>query len=163
MKPTPILKIEDILRILEQEKVKYAVIGGLAVVLYGYVRFTRDIDLVINFSKDNVKRFLKAMTILKFKPGPPVEPMDLADKQKRTAWINEKNAKVITFYNPEQQLLQIDILLTTELAQIKTVKRKIDDLEISVIDYEDLIEMKRQSGRSFDLIDIEKLEELKKM
>jgi len=157
------LKIEDILKALEQEKVEYAVIGGLAVVLYGYVRFTKDIDLIINFSKDNVKRFVNAMTLLKFKPGPPIEPMDLANEHKRKEWIQEKNAKVITFYNPEQQLLQIDVLLTIKLAQIKTVKKKIDDLEISVIEYEELIKMKRQAGRPFDLIDIEKLEELKKV
>ncbi len=157
------MKIEDILKALEQEKVEYAVIGGLAVVLYGYVRFTKDIDLVIDFSKGNVKRFMKAMTLLKFKPGPPIEPMHLANEHKRKEWIQEKNAKVITFYNPEQQLLQIDVLLTTELAQIKTVKKKIDDLEISVIEYEDLIKMKRQAGRPFDLMDIEKLEELKKI
>jgi hypothetical protein len=157
------LKIEDILKALEQEEVEYAVIGGLAVVLYGYVRFTKDIDLIINFSKDNVKRFVNAMTLLKFKPGPPIEPMDLANEDKRKEWIQEKNAKVITFYNPEQQLLQIDVLLTIELAQTKTVKKKIDDLEIPVIEYEELIKMKRQTGRPFDLIDIEKLEELRKV
>lgn len=34
--------------------------------------------------------------------------------------------------------------------------------EISVIDYEDLIKMKKATGRLTDLIDIEKLQELKK-
>lgn len=79
--------------------------------LYGYIRFTNDIDLVIDFAKDNVSKFIKAMRILNFRPGPPIEPFDIADENKRNEWINEKNAKVITFYNPDCPLLQIDILL----------------------------------------------------
>ncbi len=156
------MKIEDILRSLEEENVNYAVIGGVAVVLYGYVRFTKDIDLVIDFSKENIERFAKAMEKLNFKIGPPVEMIDIAREEKRREWINEKNAKVITLYNPEDQLLQIDILLTLDLSKIKTVRKKIDDFEISVIDYEDLIKTKKQTGRTVDLIDVEKLEELRK-
>ena len=125
------MKIEDILRSLEQEKVKYAVVGGVAVVIYGYVRFTKDIDLVIDFTKENIERFAKAMERLNFKPGPPIEIIDIANEDKRKEWISEKNAKVITFYNPDYPLIQIDILLTTDLSQIKIVRKMIDDFEIS--------------------------------
>ncbi len=156
------MKIEDVLQSLERYKVKYAIVGGVAVVLYGYVRFTKDIDLIIDFSRKNVKRFIQAMKLLKFKPGPPIDPMELADARKRNKWIREKNARVITFYNPDQQLLQIDILLTVDFSEIKAVRKKIDDFETSVIAYKDLIKMKKQSGRTLDLSDIEKLQELRK-
>lgn len=155
------MKIQDIIKVLNDQGVAYAVIGGVAVVLYGYVRFTKDIDLIIDFSETNVRRFIKALSLLQFQPGAPVNPMDIADAGKREEWIQEKNARVVTFYNPDSQLLQIDVLLTKSLSDVKTMKHKVDDLEVSVVDYEDLITMKKESGRPTDLIDVEKLEEIK--
>ena len=155
------MKIQDIIKALNEEDVAYAVIGGVAVVLYGYVRFTKDIDLIIDFSEANVRRFIKALSRLQFQPGVPVNPMEIADPEKRQEWMQKKNAKVVTFYNPHSQLLQIDVLLTKSLSDVTTVKRRIDDLEICVVDYEDLIAMKKETGRPTDLIDVEKLEQLK--
>jgi predicted nucleotidyltransferase len=157
------MKIEDILKSLEKEKVDYAIIGGVAVVLYGYVRFTKDIDLLIDLSEDNVRRFMKVLAALNFQPGVPIDPLDMADQKKREEWIREKNAKVITFYNPKSQLLQIDVLITKDLADMKRTRRKIDGFEISIVDYEDLLKMKKETARPTDLIDIEKLQELRKL
>ncbi|MEO0130004.1 MAG: hypothetical protein ABIL02_07180 [candidate division WOR-3 bacterium] len=155
------MKIEDILKKLEAEQVDYAIVGGVAVVLYGYVRFTKDIDLILSFSQDNIEKFARAMKLLNFHPGPPIDPIDLAKVEKREEWIEQKNVRVITFYNPDYTLLQIDVLITKELSEIKTVRRKIDEIEVSIIEYEDLVKMKQESGRPVDLLDIEKLKELR--
>lgn len=157
------MKIEDILKSLERAKIDYAVIGGVAVVLYGYVRFTKDIDLLIDFSDDNVRRFVKVLADLDFQPGVPIDPLDMAKEKKRQEWIKEKNVKVLTFYNPESQLLQIDVLITRNLADLKKIRRRIDDFEISIVDYDELLKMKKETARPTDLIDIEKLEELRKI
>ncbi|UCG31332.1 MAG: hypothetical protein JSV53_05495 [candidate division WOR-3 bacterium] len=157
------MNIESILKTMEEQKVDYAVIGGVAVVLYGYVRFTKDIDFLMDFSKDNVKRFSLVLEKLGFRPGVPIDVMDMADSSKRQEWMREKNAKVITFYNPEVPLLQIDVLLTRNLADLKKTRRKINDFEISVVDYNDLLKMKQETARPTDLIDIEKLEQLKNL
>ncbi|MCK4940699.1 hypothetical protein KAS45_01275 [candidate division WOR-3 bacterium] len=157
------MKIEDILRSLEKEKIEYAVIGGVAVVLYGYVRFTKDIDLLIDFSEDNVRRFIKVLAALNYQPGVPIDPLDMANEKKRQEWMKEKNVKVITFFNPESQLLQIDVLITKNLADMKKIRKKIDGFEISIVDYDDLLKMKKETARPTDLIDIQKLEELRKL
>jgi len=157
------MKIEDILKALEKEKIDYAVIGGVAVVLYGYVRFTKDIDLIIDFSEDNVRRFIKVLAALNFRPGIPIDPLDMAKKEKREEWIKEKNVKVITFYNPESQLLQIDVLITKDLSSMRKVRKKINEFEISIVDYNDLLKMKKETARPTDLIDIQKLQELRKL
>ncbi len=157
------MKIENILKALEKEKVNYAIIGGVAVVLYGYVRFTKDIDLLIDLSEDNVRRFIKVLTALNFQPGVPIDPLDMSKHEKREEWIKEKNVKVITFYNPKSQLLQIDVLITKDLADMKTTRKKIDSFEISIVDYDDLLNMKKETARPTDLIDIEKLEALRKL
>ena len=157
------MKIEDILRSLEKEKIEYAVIGGVAVVLYGYVRFTKDIDLLIDFSEDNVRRFIKVLAALNYQPGVPIDPLDMANEKKRQEWMKEKNVKVITFFNPESQLLQIDVLIAKNLADMKKIRKKIDGFEISIVDYDDLLKMKKETARPTDLIDIQKLEELRKL
>jgi predicted nucleotidyltransferase len=44
------MKVDDvrtILRALNDANVRYLIVGGLAVVAHGYVRFTQDIDLVV--------------------------------------------------------------------------------------------------------------------
>ena len=38
---------EEVFRALNKAKVKYVVIGGIAVVLHGYRRFTEDLDLMV--------------------------------------------------------------------------------------------------------------------
>jgi predicted nucleotidyltransferase len=157
------MKIEDILRGLEKEKVDYAIIGGVAVVLYGYVRFTKDIDLMIDFSEENVRRFIKVLASLNFQPGVPIDPLDIAKEEKRQEWMREKNAKVITFYNPESHLLQIDVLITKNLADMKKVRKKMDGFEVSIVDYDDLLRMKQETARATDVIDIQKLQELRRM
>ena len=46
---------------LDKGRVRYLVAGGLAVNAHGYLRFTRDIDLVIQLDPDNVTSAFRAM------------------------------------------------------------------------------------------------------
>ncbi len=41
---------EELLRLLEEHKVEYLIIGGYAVAFHGYPRFTKDIDIYYNLS-----------------------------------------------------------------------------------------------------------------
>jgi hypothetical protein len=156
------MKIENILSALENEKVNYAVAGGVAIVLYGYIRFTKDIDLIVDFSEKNILRLAKALTALGFKPGVPIRILDMADPDMRRTWIKEKNALVITFYNPRSRMLQIDILIDKDLSRIRTVRKKLRNMQVTIVSLEDLIKMKKESGRPQDMLDIEKLREVGK-
>ena len=51
---------EDVFRALNKGKVRYAVAGGVAVVLHGYIRFTADLDLIIHLEEKNIDKFLVA-------------------------------------------------------------------------------------------------------
>jgi hypothetical protein len=60
-------EFEDLIslcRSLNEAGVRYILIGGFAVVLHGYTRATKDIDLLIDPSKENVQRLKKALSIL---------------------------------------------------------------------------------------------------
>jgi len=50
-----------LLVLLAEAQVKFVLVGGLAVTLQGYVRFTEDVDMLIDSSPENVNRLLAAM------------------------------------------------------------------------------------------------------
>ena len=64
-------------RHLNQQKAKYIVIGGFAVIHHGYVRGTADIDLLISKEKENIERIKQALTYLEDKAAQEIQPEDL--------------------------------------------------------------------------------------
>lgn len=50
--------VEIILEELETAAVRYLIAGGLAVNAHGYLRFTKDVDLVIELEPDNLRSAL---------------------------------------------------------------------------------------------------------
>lgn len=60
-------RLEDLLlicRSLNEEGARYLLIGGFAVVLHGFVRATKDIDLLVEASPENVQRVKRALAVL---------------------------------------------------------------------------------------------------
>ena len=49
----------EFIELLEEEKVEYLVIGGYAVGLHGFPRYTGDIDFFVAISEDNAERILR--------------------------------------------------------------------------------------------------------
>ena len=46
----------DFIRLCNEREVKYLVVGGYAVNVHGYVRYTKDIDIALNFRTKMQKR-----------------------------------------------------------------------------------------------------------
>lgn len=60
-------ELEDLInlcRYLNNENVKYVLIGGFAVIIHGFVRGTKDVDLLVESSKENIHKLKKAMSKL---------------------------------------------------------------------------------------------------
>lgn len=60
-------ELEDLLNLckaLNAEDVRYVLIGGFAVILHGFVRATKDIDLLVDASAENIRRLKRAMAVL---------------------------------------------------------------------------------------------------
>ena len=88
---------------LNKAKVRYLVVGGVALVLHGVVRLTADLDLFVDLEENNLNKLLKALAELGYKPRLPVSPTDFANRAIRENWIKEKNMIVfsyIDFKNP---------------------------------------------------------------
>ena len=60
-------ELEDLVSLckaLNHEGVRYVLIGGFAVILHGYARATKDIDLLVDASTENIQRLKRAMAAL---------------------------------------------------------------------------------------------------
>ncbi len=52
---------ENLLKLLKENKVDFAVIGATAFPVHGYARATLDIDIFIRAARDNAERTWKAL------------------------------------------------------------------------------------------------------
>ena len=64
--------IEAIIGALNAVNVRYLVAGGLAVVAHGYVRFTADLDLILDLDSANLGQATAALSRLGYRPRAPV-------------------------------------------------------------------------------------------
>lgn len=155
------LDYKEIFRELNKLEIDYVVVGGLAVNLFGVPRLTYDIDLMIHFDPENIKKLISKLTQWGYKPKVPVDPMELADEAKRNSWIYEKGMKALNFYNDDQPVAEIDIVINSpfsyERLREKAVRIQIQEVGIPVVSIHDLIELKLHAGRRQDLSDVEYL------
>ena len=61
------------------------------------------------------------------------------------------------FYSESDPTAQVDILINHDVSDFKSEKFKVGDTEFQVISKQDLIKMKKRSGRDKDLLDIKEL------
>lgn len=54
--------IEAIVGALNAAQVRYLIAGGLAVIAHGHVRFTKDVDLIVDFETSNLHRAIAALS-----------------------------------------------------------------------------------------------------
>lgn len=74
-------QLDDLVRLaqaLNAHQVRYVLIGGFAVIAHGGARTTKDIDLLIDSSAENVSRVRKALQILEDKAVNEVADDDVA-------------------------------------------------------------------------------------
>ncbi len=147
---------------LNRARVRYLVVGGVAMGLHGYVRATGDMDLFVDLASQNTRRALAAFKRLGLRPLIPVNPMDFAKTDVRRKWIREKGMVSFPWYHPKDALFRLDIFVAEPMPFAMAWKRRMirekDDLEIPVVGVNDLLRMKRKANRDKDRNDILVLE-----
>jgi hypothetical protein len=150
---------------LDHGKVRYLLVGGMAVIAHGFTRLTQDIDIVLNL--DNQHEVLAAIAVLKaleYRPRAPV-PIELfADPSKRQEWQRDKDMIAFCLYQ-EKGGTEVDLFITMpfkfEPAWADRLESDIGDGVIACfVDLERLMEMKRTAGLPQDLVDLRVLKEL---
>src|SRR6267154_6334178 len=157
--------VEAIVEALNLANVRYLVAGGLAVVAHGYVRFTADVDLIVDLDPANVMAAVASLESLGYRPRAPVAFGEFADPQKRAQWVREKNLTVFSLYSPQHALTEIDLFveppLDFEAAYRDAVRQEVaPGIAATFIGIQDLRRLKLRAGRPQDLLDLEKLKSL---
>ena len=156
----------EILREFQKQKVKYLLVGGIAVNLFGFVRSTADMDILVEMSNENLKKVVSILKKKGYHVKQPVDPMGIADEKLRYDWIHNKHMKAFNFYK-EDELKEVDIIIESPVsfkdAQKGRLCFRIGDLLLPVISIDNLIKMKSRTGRGVDKLDIEELKKIKKL
>jgi hypothetical protein len=131
---------------LNQNEVRYLVVGGYAVALHGYVRYTKDIDVWIEATPANAEHLAKALEAF----GANVEASEFLTPD-----------KVLFIGNPPNRIDVLTSIPGVDFAACyeKRLEETLDGVMITLIDKNSLIAAKKASGRPQDLLDAAKLEE----
>jgi len=157
----------DLIRDLVDNRVKFIVCGGVAVVLHGVERMTMDLDLSIDMTRENLERFLTVIQQNNMQPRAPLPGEAIMDPEILDRIVREKNATVFTFVDADRPYKQIDVFITSDKTYEAVVGQseevRIDDqYTIKVVSAQKLIEMKKAitPAREKDLFDIKALTEI---
>jgi hypothetical protein len=127
--------------------VKYLVIGGIAVVLYGVPRATFDLDILIEATPENGQRLLDALLEVRFGTATLIS-------------VEELLAQEITIFKDR---VRIDVQTVTPGLRFEDAWRRRVTMEYQgqrfyVLSRDDLIASKQAAGRKIDLEDVRLLE-----
>ena len=155
---------EEILREFQKQRIKYVLVGGMALNILGSMRSTADMDILVEMSDQNLKKVIKILMKNGYRVKQPVDPMGMADQVTRRDWIQNKHMKAFNFYK-DQELKEVDIIIETPVPYEKARKTaltvKCGRLTLPVISIEHLIVMKKKSNRPVDKLDIQDLKRIK--
>jgi predicted nucleotidyltransferase len=138
----------DLLSALADTSARYLIVGGWAVSYHGEPRFTKDLDVFIGASEDNIGAVTRALA----KFGAPAAIVDAL----RALGPNE----FVFLGSPP---VRVDILTSIDGvdfddAYVRRDAVEWDGVPVSVICLEDLVAAKRAAGRERDQRDLKTLE-----
>jgi predicted nucleotidyltransferase len=160
--------VEAVVRALNEAKVRYLIVGGVAVNVHGYVRLTMDLDLVIQLKPENIEAAWEAMERIGYRARIPVSGKDFADEKKRELWRKEKGMLVLQFWSDEHRRTQVDVFVREPFDFDREHATAPDHAIVpgvvaKVVGWDTLIKMKKEAGRLKDLADLEMLEKIARL
>lgn len=138
---------KEFVELLNENKVKYLLVGGYAVTYHGYTRFTKDIDFWVWAEAKNAPLLIKT---LKDFIGTNLGYSEQDFLQKDI---------IIQLGMPPNRIDLITDLdgITFEEAYKQKISDQIDGVPIEIIDLQSLLKNKKSTGRTKDLLDFEEL------
>lgn len=133
---------------LNEHKVRYLIVGGYAVAFHGHPRYTKDLDVWIERTRENVERLMQGLNDFGFGSV----GLDVSD-------FLEPDQVIQLGYPP----LRIDLLTSligVDFASCYAGREvlHVSGVELPFIGLDGLRANKRASGRHQDLADLENLE-----
>lgn len=141
---------KELLESLNANSVRYLLIGGYAVGIYGYSRSTNNIDIFVSNDHENVSNLLRALA-----------DFGVADPSLSEEVLAEERSMIEMGIEPMKiQILNFADGLSFEDSYARKNSVAIEDIVVDTVGKEDLIKNKIASGRYKDLADVERLEKM---
>jgi predicted nucleotidyltransferase len=128
---------KEFIQLLNDNQVKYLVIGGYAVAIHGHPRYTKDLDIWIEMSPVNAQKLMTALTAFGFGSlGLNAEDFQTPDQ-------------IIQLGYPPNR---IDLITSPDGIDFPTcykakIEVKINEINVNFIDLDNLKKNKQASGR----------------
>jgi hypothetical protein len=147
-------ELEGIVDAFERERVSYALCGGLALGFHGFVRATKDIDVLV--SESELARAMEIARALGF--DVPARKITFG---LRTATPRE--VQRVSKLDPDTgELLTLDLMVVSpdleDVWQTRITIAPAPGKQLVIVSREGLAKMKRIAGRPQDLVDLARLE-----
>ncbi len=139
---------KEFIQLLNDNQVHYLVVGGYAVAVHGYPRYTKDIDIWIELTQENAASIVKAL-----------EQFGFASLGLKESDFLVEDQIIQLGYAPNR----IDIITSLPGVVFKECYDKrllveIEGVKVNFIDLDNLRKNKKATGMLQDLADLEKLE-----
>jgi hypothetical protein len=148
----------ELFKALQDDGVRYVLVGGLAVNLHGVSRLTMDVDLIIALDGENLSRFAKFAQRMGLRPVAPVTLADLGDAARVRSWIEERHMLAFALRPPGNADPTIDLLMQPAVPFAELFARRIEKdlggVRVPIACVDDLIALKTGTGRLKDQSDI---------
>lgn len=149
-----------LLRRLTEAGVDFVVIGGIAVIVSGYVRMTRDLDIAFAGDAANLGALGGVLTGLNARLRGVENDLPFVADARTLAGI-----QLLTLETPLGWLdvhRQVAGVSSYERLRDRAQRVTLDGVAVLVASVDDLLAMKRAAGRTQDHLDIEALEAIKR-
>jgi hypothetical protein len=147
-----IAELENLIDAFDRDGIEYALCGGIALGVHGYVRATQDIDMLV--PSEQLDRALATAKGAGF--DVPARKIVFGLKTGRPREIHR-----VSKLDPEtSDLLPLDLMVAHEYAEVWNARMKVAwrQRNLAVVSRDGLATMKRLAGRPQDLADLAKLE-----
>jgi predicted nucleotidyltransferase len=151
------LRLRQLLERLAESEIRFVLVGGLAVNAWGYVRATRDIDLVPDPSQENLER----LDLLLKELGGKVEVDGrLLDSNAISPFLRTGDRTLVVTDLGRVDILQgLPQIPAFGALEAEATDVDMDGLVVRVCSLGHLLEMKRASERPRDRDDLDALED----
>lgn len=133
-------ELDAVIAALTRERVEYAVCGGVAMAIHGFIRATEDLDLFVK--PEDFDRLAAAIAGLGFTGSAPMI------------------RRLIKVDQVDGEMLAVDLSAVTPVTEQVWQTREVviwNERPLSIVSREGLIALKRLRGTAQDLVDIERL------
>jgi len=144
------MELLNLVKGLNAAGVEYALCGGLAVVVYGYARMTKDIDVLVR--REDLERARSVARDCGFTVDSGLIPFGVGTEKEHEIY------RVLKVLGPD--ILTLDFVLVAPIYDDVWEGRETVEWEgsrMQIVSLEGLAKMKRLAGRTQDMADLEQL------